>query len=91
VVVAAGIAGQEGTSAPRDEDVLEALKAQALAAGHRVGEDHPSCLRLPGGHGQADDGTTRKECGPKHRAAHETRTIPIPPEFASLLRADVKR
>jgi integrase len=28
-----------------------------------------------------DHGTARQERGLKHRAAHETRTIPIPPEF----------
>ena len=28
-----------------------------------------------------DDGTARQERGLKHRAAHETRTIPIPPEL----------
>jgi len=38
-----------------------------------------------------DHGTARQERGLKHRAAHETRTIPIPPELAALLRAHIKR
>ena len=38
-----------------------------------------------------DHGTTRQERGLKHRADHETRTIPIPPELVKLLRAHIKR
>jgi hypothetical protein len=38
-----------------------------------------------------DHGTARQERGLKHRAAHETRTIPIPPELVKLLRAHIKR
>jgi integrase len=38
-----------------------------------------------------DHGTARQERGLKHRAAHETRTIPIPPELVRLLRAHIKR
>ena len=38
-----------------------------------------------------DHGTARQERGLKHRAAHETRTIPIPPELVTLLRAHIKR
>jgi integrase len=36
-------------------------------------------------------GTARQERGLKHRADHETRTIPIPPELVKLLRAHIKR
>ncbi len=38
-----------------------------------------------------DHGTARQERGLKHRAAHESRTIPIPPELVRLLRAHMKR
>ena len=38
-----------------------------------------------------DHGTARQERGLKHRAANETRTIPIPPELVRLLRAHIKR
>jgi integrase len=38
-----------------------------------------------------DHGTARQERGLKHRAAHETRTIPIPPDLVTLLRAHLKR
>ena len=38
-----------------------------------------------------DHGTARQERGLKHRAEHETRTIPIPPELVKLLRAHIKR
>jgi integrase len=38
-----------------------------------------------------DEGTARQERGLKHRAEHETRTIPIPPELVKLLRAHIKR
>jgi integrase len=38
-----------------------------------------------------DHGTARQERGLKHRAAHETRTIPIPPELVRLLRTHIRR
>jgi integrase len=38
-----------------------------------------------------DHGTARQERGLKHRAAHETRTIPVPPDLVKLLRAHIKR
>ena len=38
-----------------------------------------------------DHGTSRQERGLKHRAAHETRTIPIPPDLVQLLRAHISR
>jgi len=38
-----------------------------------------------------DQGTARQERGLKHRAARETRAIPIPPELVRLLRAHIKR
>jgi hypothetical protein len=34
-----------------------------------------------------DHRTVRQERGFRHRAAHETRSIPIPPELVKLLRA----
>jgi integrase len=38
-----------------------------------------------------DHGTARQERGLKHRAAHETRTIPVPPDLVKLFRAHIKR
>ena len=38
-----------------------------------------------------DHGTARQERGLKHRTAHETRTIPVPPELVQLLRAPIRR
>ncbi len=38
-----------------------------------------------------DHGTARQERGLKHRADHETRTIPIPPDLVKLLRAHIRR
>jgi len=38
-----------------------------------------------------DAGTARQERGLKHRAARETRTIPIPPDLVMLLRGHIKR
>jgi integrase len=38
-----------------------------------------------------DHGTARQERGLKHRAANETRAIPIPPELVRPLRAHIKR
>ena len=38
-----------------------------------------------------DDGTARQARGLKHRAQHETRSIPIPPALVSLLSAHLKR
>jgi integrase len=43
------------------------------------------------GRAWTDHGTARQERGLKHRAACETRTIPIPPELVTLLRAHIKR
>jgi integrase len=43
------------------------------------------------GRNWTDHGTARQERGLKHRAAHETRTIPIPPDLVKLLRAHIKR
>jgi integrase len=43
------------------------------------------------GRSWTDDGTARQERGLKHRAAHETRTVPIPPDLVTLLRAHVSR
>jgi integrase len=38
-----------------------------------------------------DHATARQERGLKHRAEHETRAIPIPPELVRLLRAHIRR
>jgi integrase len=38
-----------------------------------------------------DDGASREERGLKHRAASETRSIPIPPVLARMLRAHIQR
>jgi len=38
-----------------------------------------------------EDSAARQERGLKHRAAHETRAIPIPPDLVRLLRAHIKR
>jgi integrase len=38
-----------------------------------------------------DDGTARQARGLKHRAQHETRSIPVPPVLVRLLRAHLKR
>jgi integrase len=43
------------------------------------------------GRSWTDHGTARQERGLKHRAAHETRTIPIPPDLVMLLHAHIKR
>jgi integrase len=43
------------------------------------------------GRAWTDHGTARQERGLKHRAAHETRAIPIPPALVTLLRAHLKR
>ena len=57
-----------------------------------MGQDRPG--RLPAaraGTAWTDHGSARQERGPKHRAEHETRTVPIPAELVKLLRAHVKR
>jgi len=48
---------------------------------------------LPPARGTAwtDHGTARQERGLKHRAAHETRTIPVPPDLVKLLRTHITR
>jgi len=43
------------------------------------------------GRSWTDHGTARQERGLKHRAEHETRTIPIPPDLVRLLRAHIKK
>ena len=43
------------------------------------------------GRAWTDHGTARQERGLKHRAAHETRTIPIPPDLVRILRVHIRR
>jgi integrase len=43
------------------------------------------------GRSWTDHGTARQKRGLKHRAAHKSRTIPIPPDLLRLLRAHIKR
>ena len=43
------------------------------------------------GRAWTDHGTARQERGLKHRAACETRAIPIPPDLVKLLRAHIRR
>jgi integrase len=43
------------------------------------------------GTGWTDDGASREERGLKHRAAGETRSIPIPPILVAMLRAHIAR
>jgi len=43
------------------------------------------------GRAWTDHGAARQERGLKHRAAHETRTIPIPPDLVELLRVHIRR
>jgi integrase len=38
-----------------------------------------------------DHGTARQERGLKHRADHETRAIPVPPDLVKLLRAHIRK
>ena len=57
----------------------------------RLGPHRPGRLRAPGRQDWTDDGTARQARGLKHRAQHETRSIPIPPVLVQLLRAHLKR
>jgi len=43
------------------------------------------------GRGWTDDGAAREPRGLKHRAEHEMRSVPIPPELVALLRAHLHR
>ena len=43
------------------------------------------------GRGWTDDGAAREARGLKHRAEHEMRSVPIPPELVALLRAHLQR
>ncbi|HUY52743.1 MAG TPA: tyrosine-type recombinase/integrase, partial [Streptosporangiaceae bacterium] len=43
------------------------------------------------GRGWTDDGAAREARGLKHRAEHEMRSVPIPPELVTLLRAHLSR
>ena len=56
-----------------------------------MGKDRPGRLRLPCGHRLNRPRHRRQERGLKHRSAHETRTIPVPPELVQLLRAHIRR
>jgi integrase len=58
---------------------------------HRWGRIVLAASASRAGTAWTDHGTARQERGLKHRAAHETRTIPIPPELVRLLRAHIKR
>ena len=69
----------------------DAPRERPAPAEEGMGQDRPGRLRLPRGTAWTDHGTARQERGLKHRADHETRTIPIPPELVSLLRAHIKK
>jgi len=43
------------------------------------------------GRGWTDDGAAREARGLKHRAEHEMRSVPIPPELVAFLRAHIQR
>jgi len=43
------------------------------------------------GRGWTDDGAAHEPRGLKHRAEHETRSVPIPPDLVTLLRAHLQR
>ena len=56
-----------------------------------LGPHRPGRLRARAGKDWTDDGTARQARGLKHRAQHETRSIPIPPVLVQILRAHLKR
>ena len=60
-------------------DIGSGAVQQAAASAARAGKDW------------TDDGTARQARGLKHRAQHETRSIPIPPVLVQMLRGHLKR
>ena len=56
-----------------------------------LGPHRPGRLRRRAGKDWTDDGTARQQRGLKHRAQHETRSIPIPPVLVQMLRGHLKR
>ena len=79
------------------------MTTQPVGRGHRAAR-HPAAAGRRGwgridlatsaaraGKDWTDDGTARQQRGLKHRAQHETRSIPIPPVLVRLLRARLKR
>ena len=60
-------------------------------SGRRWGRIDLAASAPRAGRDWTDDGTARQARGLKHRAQHETRSIPIPPVLVQLLRAHLKR
>jgi len=66
-------------------------QADCRLPGHGWGRIDLAASAARAGKDWTDDGTARQARGLKHRAQHETRTIPIPPVLVQLLRNHLKR
>ena len=62
------------------------LRERLPASRPPLGPHRPGRLRGPRRRDWTDDGTARQARGLKHRAQHETRSIPIPPVLVQFLR-----
>ncbi len=75
----------------RPSEAVMLKQADCRLPGHGWGRIDLAASAARAGKDWTDDGTARQARGLKHRAQHETRTIPIPPVLVQLLRNHLKR
>jgi hypothetical protein len=75
----------------RPSEAVMLKQADCRLPGHGWGRIDLAASAARAGKDWTDDGTARQARGLKHRAQHETRSIPIPPVLVQLLRSHLKR
>ena len=75
----------------RPSEAVMLKQADCRLPGHGWGRIDLAASAARAGKDWTDDGTARQARGLKHRAQHETRSIPIPPVLVQMLRNHLKR
>jgi hypothetical protein len=78
-------------AALRPSEAVMLRETDCHLPGRRWGRIDLAASAPRAGRDWTDDGTARQARGLKHRAQHETRSIPIPPVLVQILRAHLKR
>ena len=78
-------------AALRPSEAVMLRESDCHLPGRRWGRIDLAASAPRAGRDWTDDGTARQARGLKHRAQHETRSIPIPPVLVQILRAHLKR
>ena len=78
-------------AALRPSEAVMLRESDCHLPGRRWGRIDLAASAPRAGRDWTDDGTARQARGLKHRAQHETRSIPIPPVLVQILRAHLRR